>query len=88
MRRLIAALLTLAFIESVQADAPQGTVLQTPPVTLLQRLLQDPESERPAKPIGSCIFACGDRLIEVELCPTGECPNYDCRTGLATCPLR
>jgi hypothetical protein len=88
MRRLIAVLLTLAFFASVQADTPQGSVYQTPPATLLQRLLQEQQRERTAQPLGSCIFFCGDRLIEVERCPSGECPEFDCNARVQACPTR
>lgn len=88
MRCYLVASLMVVFSLSVRADAPQGSADATPSATLLKHLLQDSERDRAARPIGQCVIACGDRLIEVDLCLNGDCPVYECRTGLASCPTR
>jgi hypothetical protein len=86
MRSFVMAFLLVMCSFAVRADAPHIS-LQTMSPTLLQRALQESESDQPARSIGQCLFACGDRIIEVDLCPTGDCPAYDCRTGLAACSV-
>lgn len=87
MRTLMTILVSIMFSVAVKADVPKATTQLVPP-TLLQRALQNSERDQPARPIGQCLFACGAGVIEVDLCPTGDCPDYDCRTGLASCPTR
>lgn len=88
MARFIAVMLTLTFAMSVHANSPRESGSATRPTTLLQRVLQQDERQRPARPIGQCVFACGDQLIEVDRCPDGECPEFDCRSRALVCPTR
>lgn len=88
MLRFIAVMLAVAFAMAVHADASQGPSYQLPPTKLLQRVLQEDERQRPARPIGQCVFACGDQLIELDRCPNGECPEFDCRSRAIGCPTR
>lgn len=88
MRLFLVVLFTVTFSVSVQADTPQGSAFGAPPASLLQRVLQEDERNRTARPIGQCVYSCGDRLIELERCPSGECPEFECRTRGTVCPTR
>ena len=88
MRSFVIILLALSCSVAVTAETSVPADETAAPPTLLQRLLQDRETERPARPIGQCVFACGDGLIEVERCPDGDCPVFECGTRAASCPIR
>lgn len=88
MRRLWITTLAIATSFTAFAEAARSTDQNASPPTLIARLLEDREPDRPARPIGSCVFVCGDRLIEVERCPNGDCPEFNCNTRVQACPVR
>ncbi len=86
------ALITLGLVQlcysAATADAPSTTRLQSNSATLLDRALQERDSDKPARPIGACIFFCGDQLFEIERCTDGDCPVFDCNSRTKQCPVR
>lgn len=59
-----------------------------PPATLLERALDLVVTGQESRPTGQCIFTCGDQMVTLRRCPDGDCPAYDCRTGVASCSSR
>lgn len=88
MRSMLLTSLLFAIPSIASADFLKRTAVRIPSTELMAQLLQDREQDRQARPIGSCIFACGDRLIEVERCPDGTCPVFDCNARVQACPAQ
>lgn len=56
--------------------------------SLRQRALGPSATTTSERPIGQCIYVCGDRQIILRRCPDGDCPEYDCQTGTVNCGSR
>ncbi len=90
MRRLalmIVALVPLYYSVAI-ADSPSAASLHDDTSTLLERALQERESDRVATPVGSCVYFCDDQLIEIERCPDGDCPAFECYARTKTCQTK
>ena len=89
MRSLL--LIVCAFATDFPAGADNTPNVDTtlePPATLLERALDLSATDQDSRPTGQCIFACGDQMVTLKRCPDGDCPEYDCRTGVANCSSR
>jgi len=87
MRKGMLLLVCMAIALASKADAPTESEWITHPLSLLERALDLPFSGQD-RPTGQCIYACGDRQILLRRCADGDCPEYDCQTGTATCRSR
>lgn len=88
MRRFNTVLLTVAFSLCAQADGLYAVTDRTRHATLRERALETSFAQFETRPTGQCIYTCDDRMITLKRCPDGECPEYDCKTGQATCRSR
>jgi len=90
MGRLALALFVVALIDisSALADPKARPNLQQSSLTLLERALAERESDKVARPVGSCIYFCGDQVVEAERCPDGDCPAFDCHSRSNTCETK
>lgn len=87
MRNVIFSLM-LAIMTLAIADAVAERVQPGPARSLLERAVDAPVLMQEVRPTGQCIYVCGDRQIVLRRCPDGDCPEYDCQTGAATCRSR
>jgi len=87
MISLYGALLAVGVVSSSPIGV-SSNIDYTGPSKLLERVLQQDRRNQPASPIGSCVFVCGDQLVETERCPDGACPVFDCRARAQSCPVR
>jgi hypothetical protein len=88
MRSLAIALLLIGTPSVASADFLKRPFAPNASAKLMAHLLQDRVQDQRARPIGSCVFSCGDRLVEVERCPNGECPTFDCNARVQACPAQ
>jgi hypothetical protein len=87
--RLISRVLNAVLALGVLCMPPMPTHAQ-PALgeSLRQRALGSATTLSSGQPTGQCIYACDDRMVTLKRCPNGECPEYDCKTGEATCRSR
>jgi hypothetical protein len=88
MRSILCFILSGIFLVSAGAETEVGidkVVLQD---SLRYRALGTAATLSSGRPTGQCIYTCDDRMITLKRCPDGECPEYDCKTGQATCRSR
>lgn len=88
MRKTMLSLALVVVTLPTVADAPGARMLRDPAATLLERALGTALAAPDTHPTGECIYACGDRQIILKRCPDGDCPEYDCQTGAASCRRR
>lgn len=88
MRSVLMAFMMIVFSLSVRADASPAIGRDRPPITLRERVLSVAAADPGARPAGQCIYTCGDRMLKLRRCASGDCPDYDCRTGVVSCPTR
>ncbi|MGE0467387.1 MAG: hypothetical protein AB7P44_13180 [Steroidobacteraceae bacterium] len=87
--RLISQVLNVVLALGVLCIPPMPTHAEPAPrESLRQRALGATATLSSGRPTGQCIYACDDRMITLKRCPDGECPEYDCKTGEATCRSR
>lgn len=81
------AVLAAAFLLNAERSLPlgHGYVGNS---TLLSRALMQASGNRPARASGQCTYSCADALIEVEPCPDGSCPVFDCNSRTPVCAAR
>ena len=84
---LVVSLAWVVAMAATAATAPDGSApgdFQT----LLERALQQPADGRERRPTGQCIVACDDRQVTLKRCADGDCPQFDCKTGVSNCGAR
>lgn len=88
MRTCSLALLAIVLSFPVEAAAPGVPAGTSMSLSLRARALNLALADPAARPTGQCIFTCGDQMVKVARCASGDCPDYDCKTGVASCPTR
>jgi hypothetical protein len=84
---LVVSFACVAIVAATAATGPNGAA-PGDSRTLLERALQQPSDSRAARPSGQCIVACDDRQVTLKRCADGDCPAFDCKTGVIHCGAR
>jgi hypothetical protein len=88
MRSLLLIVCAFAILAPTSVAAPGSAPDSQRSAALLDRALGLTADERELPPTGQCIVSCEDRMFALKRCPDGECPAFDCRSGVASCSGR
>ena len=88
MHKLLVVSCLLAAMSSASAMPASDSLHSDPMNTLLNRALGLDAESRETRPAGQCIVSCGERMVTLKRCPDGDCPQFDCNTGYASCGAR